>query len=222
MWLIFPVTFLIILALIIFIIIKTYTFKNKFFRWLAIIIPPLLLIYLIWIPFDIVAHLLWLPGQIAFLVSMISIITSFIKFFRLGKNKDERDKIKIRFIRPILTILIFLFATLCLNASRNSADDYAVNMSKRIQNTCNAEKLCPETIVGWGSIPKWEMGYSSEMFYGKYGTKYRITYSVSEDRQSFNMAVSHNIDEGFFIEGGVSKELSSNATTFKKKWEFWK
>ncbi|MDD4183692.1 MAG: hypothetical protein PHT53_07760, partial [Candidatus Omnitrophica bacterium] len=169
MWFVVPSIFLIILVLIIMIIVKTYTFKNKFFRWLAIVIPPILLIYLIWIPFDIVAHLLWLPGQIAFLISIVSIIINLINFIRLNNNKVGQDKIRIRFVRPMLTILVFLFALLCVNASRNSADNYAIDVSKRIQDVCNADKICPEAIAGWENIPKGEFWYSSVIVYGKYG-----------------------------------------------------
>jgi len=208
MWFIFPIIFLIIFVLIIWILAKTYTFKNKFFLWLAIIIPPLLLIYLIWVPFDMPTIVLWLPGMIVFLVSAISIIANFLKFIFLSKGqKDEKNKFKIRFIRPTLAILIFLFAFLCLAASQKSADNYAVNMSKKIQSECNAEKKCPENIAGWWNDLPELSGYTSAVLYGKYGTKYRVSYSVSEDKQSFNMAVRHNIDEGLSINGGVDKQL---------------
>ena len=206
MWLLPFAIFLLVVLLISVLMFKTYTFKSKFLRWLSIILPPLLLIYLIRIPFDIVAHLLWLPGQIAFLISIVSIIATFVKFIRLGKDKEEQNKIKIRFVRPILTILIFLFALLCLKASQKSADDYATITGKRIQGICNAEKSCPKKIDDWDNPP--DDGYlPSIIYYGKYGTKYMIYYSISKDGKEFDITVKHNIDEGLDISGGVGKEL---------------
>lgn len=198
---------LIIILIITVIISKTYAIKNKFLLWSAIIIPPLLLIYLIWIPVDMVTLLLWFPGAIAFLISAVSTIVNFVKFLRLSKDKKEEiGKIKIRLIRPMLTMLVFLFAILCLAASRKSADNYAATVGKKIQGICSAEELCPESIAGWSSVPE-ESGYNSVIFYGKYGTKYRVSYSVSKDRKSFNIEVKHNIDEGLSIKGGVGKQL---------------
>jgi hypothetical protein len=175
------------------------------------------LIYLIWTPFDFLIHILWIPGQIAFLISIISVIIKLIKLIRLDKTQKElRNQLKIRFIRPMLTILIFLFAVLCLRASRNSADNYAIATSRKIQEICNAKKLCPENIVEWQNVPE-ARGHNSSILYGKYGTKYRIFYSVSEDRQTFNMAIRHNIDEGLYIEGGVGKQLKIELPSNGKK-----
>ena len=114
-------------------------------------------------------------------------------------------------IRPALALIVFCLVLLSINFSLKSADDYALNKAKEIQQICNADKICPETVIGWerGSPGDW---YQSVIIYGRYGTKYRITYTASYDKKSFNLTVKHNIDEAFDISGGVNKEVVS------KKW----
>jgi len=80
---------------------------------------------------------------------------------------------------------------------------------KKIHVICNAQNNCPGRIEGWedGVEGDW---YSSFIIYGNFGAKFRITYKVADDGQSFRMTVKHNIDEGFDISGGVNKNFESD------------
>lgn len=203
---------LIVLFAVTFLIIFTFKIKNIIFRWIAIILPPLLLSLWAFIPIDMITILFWIVGFIITGVSGISLLLKLISFVKTNsKNKQERHFLKIQMIKPTLAIMVFCLVLLSINLSVKSADDFALRKAQKIHRICNADQTCPEMVPGWerGVPGDW---FQSVILYGRYGTKYRITYTVSDDKKSFSMTVKHNIDEAFDISGGVNKEVIS------KKW----
>ena len=193
-------------------IIFTFKIKNVIIRWVAIILPPLLLFLWVFIPIDMITILFWIVGFLIAGVSGISLLFKLISFLRIGsRNKQERQFLKIQMIRPVLALIVFCLVLLSINLSLKSADNYSLRKAQEIQRICNADQTCPEMVPGWerGVTGDW---FQSVTLYGRYGTKYRIIYTVSDDKKSFHMAVKHNIDEAFDIVGGVNKEVVS------KKW----
>ena len=181
----------------------TYRIKNAVLRWS---LPPLFLIPLYWVPWDIVSVLLWIPAIIAFLWSALSLIINNVRIIlRKSRGKPQIDYVRARFVRPAMTITIFLSVNFLVNQSLHSADEFAKETAMKVQYEANANGVCPEKIEGW-EPDRWNPN-DCMIIYGKYGTKYKIGYSTSEDRIEFSIGVRHNIDEGFYITGGVNKEL---------------
>lgn len=185
------------------IIFVTYRIKNDLLRWFFILSPPLSLITLIWIPSDIFTVIFWGPAMITAIYSGFSF---FIKAFLKAMN-SYKQPLRIVLIRPILTILIFTVASYIVELSIKSADTYAVETAKRIKQSCKNNLKCPDIIQGWNkSDAEW---LNCTTLYGKYGTQYPIRYRISEDGTEFTISVRHNIDEGFHVTGGISKDLEA-------------
>jgi len=203
-----PLHFLAVFVLICLLIAFTSKIKNPVLRWIAILSPPLCLIPLMFIPIDMFTIIFWELGFLLSLISTTSILARVAHLRKMGKEDTEaRSEQKIRLVRPVLTVAIFCLAILCVKASVKSADNYAIEMGKRIQAICNAQKICPERVEGWQDADR-RAWYSSVTSYGKYGAKFRIAYSIADDKQSFTISVRHNIDEGFRVSGGVNQTFT--------------
>jgi len=132
----FPSFFIIFLLFVCVLIVFTFKIKNPIFRWSAIIFPPLCLIPIIFIPIDMPTIMIWLLGFLVALISGRSILLRIIRFAKLGKAKtEERYEQKNRLVRPVLTVVIFCLAIICVKVSLKSADNYAIETGKK--NSCN-------------------------------------------------------------------------------------
>lgn len=190
-------------------IILLFSPEPKKISWPKLLIPPLFLIPLIWIPWDIITVTFWIPGIIVFIWSVISIFVQLtILIIRHFKKQYVPLYIKLQIIRPILAVTIFLIVVLAINLSLASADKYGIEAAKQIQTQCMEQGICHDKIDGW-DIEESEYGIRVSKLYGKYGTKYILRYSASDDKKEFTISVRHNIDKGFYIKGGVNKELKA-------------
>jgi hypothetical protein len=186
----------------------TYKIKNAVLRWSLVVIPPLFIIPLYWVPWDILTCLFWIPAIIAFLWSLLSLIINIVRIiFRKVRKKPQINFVKLRFFRPALTVIIFLFVHFFVNRSLSSADKFAKETAIKIQAQINTSGECPKKIEDWES-DKWDPNISIIM-YGKYGTKYPVRYHTFEDGKEFEISVRHNIDEGFFVSGGINRALTA-------------
>jgi hypothetical protein len=186
----------------------TYKIKNAFLRWLLILTPPLLIVPLYRIQQDILSMIVWLPAYIAFIWSIVSIIINIVRiiFIKLRK-KPYINYVKVRFVRPVLTIVIFLFVNFIVNQSLRSADEFAKQMGRKIQDETKINGVCPKTIQDW-EVDKYDPNINIT-WYGKYGTKYPLKYYTSENGKEFNIRVYHSIDRAFHVSGGVDRKLAA-------------
>jgi hypothetical protein len=184
----------------------TYKIKNVFLRWILIVTPPLLMIPLYWVPWDILTVLFWTPAIVAFLWSGLSLTINVVRIIlRKLRGKPQINYVRARFFRPVLTIAIFLSVNFFVNQSLHSADEFAKETARKVQAEANTNGICPERIEDW-ELDEWDPNISI-IRYGKYGTKYSVRYRPSENKKEFEISVRHNIDEALFISGGVEKEL---------------
>jgi len=195
-------------VLVILIVCITYRVHNPALRWFFIILPPLSLILLYWIPQNSAGMLYWIPASIAFLWSAISILVNTIIIVKKEiKHESLPALLKIKFIRPSLTIVICLTAIIAERQSLASADKYAIETAKNIQAIAKTSHNIPEKIDGWNEHT-WDSN-DCRIMYGKYGTKYPITYEYSSDKKEFTIWVRHSIDITFYIYGGVEIPLNA-------------
>lgn len=185
----------------------TYKIKNRYLRWGCIILPPFLLVPLVWIPWDIMSAGLWAPAMLAMLFSVGSVVVNVAVAVvrRVRKQDAVGRRLVVRLIRPLSVVCIFFCAVNTVALSMKSADIYAVELGRQIQQACDANGVCPEFVEGWEQSGGGQLVY--RILYGKYGTKYPLSYSVSEDGKEFMIKVRHNIDETFYVTGGVDRDL---------------
>ena len=160
------------------------------FEWLERIAPPLLLLPLFIIPFDIFTSLIWLACGIAVVVSL----------YNLCKRGNVNRK-----VRPALTIIIFFSAAIYMfnhTANvQNEIDNLAFATASIVQATCNSEGACPEPPLGW------------QMDRGRACTRVefmRACYNRYEDNLKFMIRVQHSMGNELLIRGGVNIELQKD------------
>ncbi|MHC4742243.1 MAG: hypothetical protein ACYS8Z_10040 [Planctomycetota bacterium] len=188
-------------------IVNPYKMKNRYWRWMWILLPPSLLVFLIWIPQDWFTSGIWLTAIISTFISVCSILVNVVVAIdrKVERGEPISRRLAVRLVRPVLVVCLFFFADNMVDLSMKSADIYAVELARQMQRICNANGICPE------SVKEWPYEYSEsdigQFYYGKYGTTYPIRYDVSEDGKEFEIMVFHNMDEDFYVTGGVNKEL---------------
>jgi hypothetical protein len=201
-------SFLIFAVVLVPIVLLTYRVKNPILRWCFIIIPPLFVILLYWIPWDILTMVFWVPAGVAFLWSIISIVINTLRtIIRRLCRKPQVSHFKIRFLRPAFTIAIFLAVAFSVHQSLLSANKYGIEAAKKIQGIVDANGICPEKVQGW-EVYKWDPNHCITR-YGKYGAKYPIRYMPSQNRREFTVMVYSNFDERLYVSGGVDLELKA-------------
>jgi len=152
---------------------------------------------------------IWLCAGIASIWSLISIIFRVIKIINRRLKKLPAYKYqRTQFIRPILTIIIYLCVIGVARLSLRSAELYGIKIAKQIQAQCKELGTCPETIDGW-DIEKDEYRIKVSKYYGEYGAKYLLSYGVYNDNIDFVIELMHHFEEGLIIRGGVNKELTA-------------
>jgi len=187
----------------------TYKIKNTFIRWPCIVLPPLSLVILVWIPQDLITVVVWRPAQVAMLFSICSIVVNVVVAIirRIRKQKAGGVSLVVRLIRPVMVVCIYFCVVSIVRLSIKSADIYAVQVGKQVQQSCDTNGLCPERIDGWDASVR--EGVQCEIWYGKYGTKYFLRYMISGEGKEFTILTKHNIDEAFYVTGGVNKNLAA-------------
>ena len=156
-------------------------------EWSGRIVPPLLLLPLFKINFDIFTSLIWLVCGIAAIQSLIN----------LFKKDDLKSK-----VRPALTFIIFFSAAIYMfnhTANvQNEIDNLARATASIVQATCKSEGICPE------SPPDWQRAHDRVCTRVEF---MRACYSRYEDNLKFYIRVRHSIDNKLLIRGGVNIEL---------------
>ena len=187
---------------------KKVSSKTKPPGWPAIILPPLPILLLCFVPLDMATTPIWLIGWIAFIISVIFILMRVIKILFLERSNNlQRKVLVLKLVRPLLVVIFVILAHLLIKLSIASADQYALKVAREIQRETKMKGVCPENIEGW-SPARYGCGHR-DILYGEYGTRYVIRYFFSEDKKEFEIIVRHNIDERCFITGGVNKPLKA-------------
>lgn len=179
------------------------------FKWSGKLIPPLGLLVFIVIPFDLVTSILWLIAGVVMLISIINLLRRIYSFLLLWRI-DGSLKIG-RFVenvtRPALSIICFLVAVNMVKMSIHSANAEALELALATKNYVESTGSCSSERPVWATekSPYDESHYS--MLYGKYGTKYRITYSCSPEYEKYSYSVRISQDETFSVVGKFNGNL---------------
>ncbi len=163
---------------------KTYGVKH----WLYQVIPPILMLCVLFTT-DKGTALVYLTG-IFILPVLISALSILVKLFKLKKRKYY-------LVRPLLTIIIFMFILAISQWTYKIALEQATSAAQLIHDECNSKSYCPENPSGWevdeSRIIKRDLG-----FWLKYSALY---YNNEKD---FTIRVYQGPDIGETIIGGVN------------------
>ena len=108
-------------------------------------------------------------------------------------------------VRPVLTIIFFFLILLISQWTYNMALEEATNAARIIHESCNKNKVCPESPDGW-EIDGSRRSRNDLGFW----FKYIASYSYKPD--SFTIHVYQGPDIGDDISGGVN--ISFNVSRY--------
>jgi len=182
-------------------------------------LPPFTILPLIFVPRDLFTSLIWFPALVAVAISLFTVVLrgALVIYFFVKNIKDQSENHIEKLVRPSLYLAVFTLVNSVLNNSIESANRFVFKNALAIQNSCNANQVCPSELPGWnqhGSSSKYESITQA-------GNSF-VTYSVHFNRDettNFTIYVRHNIDERFSISGGVDQKLIAkygHYASFKK------
>ena len=173
--------------------------KKSIFWWILQIIPPFIILPLSTMPMDISTGIFWLAGIIASFISLFSIGS---KVFAYLRSKEKQSAL-IDIIRPSLTIFFMILAISSVKYSLSRAENDAFETAKYVQKKCDSDNICPGYIPTWNRV---DGSFTCESLVGSFA-KYRVLYSVNEDKKEFSIMLRLNIDNHLYFYGGVGKEV---------------
>jgi hypothetical protein len=189
------------------ILILTYRVKNRIALWSLIIVPPLFLSALFVLPIRGpqsmgvgLPLLIFLP---------ISVVVLLVRIVQLVRNKSDK-MVRMKFVRPVLTVVMFIIVSNHYRALANQANSYAIGLAAQLQRQCDADGLCVLSIPGWQSettLLTHEPYCSSGVRLS--GIYYPMHYAASADKKSFTLTLVHGFNMEPSVEGGVGKSLKA-------------
>ena len=191
--------------------------KTKTKSWFSVLFPgclfvPLFLIgwgqSIIWLFFLLIWIIcaLWL-----FLISILNLFSLIMKRPVLYPNRKV-----LRALIPCIIIPVTFYISL---KSSHTANAYAVDVARTIQERIAIDGVCPKTIEGWKQQGSY---YRSTTSYGKYGAKYRVIYQTDSNQEQFDIRVIHFFEWVFVVRGGVGKELESSLNSHPLPLDYYK
>jgi len=188
-----------------------YQKMKPFAKWSLILLPPFFLLPYALLPIrDPKSMMLWYVANLFFWVSTISIVIHFIII--LSKPSDKLLRLKI--IRPALTITIYIFicflSNTIYNYSKKMAITYAINIGEKIQKESISTGNSPKSLGNWsvGQSITGNPDATSIDFY-KLAIPYEITYRQSENRKEFTVTLHVEYKTEVLVEGGVENDLTA-------------
>ncbi len=142
-----------------------------------------------------------LIGIVNFFIATVFIFKIAFDFFEL--HQIDKGRLIKRIVYPSLIFLVALgIWGLKINASKE-ADKFLTQTAREVQQQCKGNKKCPKSLMGWEG---------KQLLFKKYGDTFNLYYN-SEDEKSFSITLSHDIDSGIRITGGVEKDLNGESYT---------
>lgn len=174
--------------------------KNTTFIWFGRLCPPMAILILATVPFDLMTTLFWLIGGGVMVFSVLRIIYFSLELITklirktIKKTKDQQDLKFNKTIRPALCILFFFISSKLVSMSIYSANAKALELAfetneyVKKNKTCQKKELTPATKF-------------QTFRYGDYGTQYVVSYYCEPEQKRFTYRVRINIDESFSVIG---------------------
>ena len=162
------------------------------------VLPPLLLLVLVFIPVDVITILAWGVGAIAALVSVFTLARKVVAWLRTRRPDWMLA------IRPALTIVLFAVVTIVnrgkVSEEAQAADEVARAAAGEVQAACKRDAKCPAAPAGWSLDA--DTGRALKVV-----GRIPMRYDRSRDGAEFRVSVRHELEMALDIHGGVAKEL---------------
>ena len=171
--------------------------------WTAVVAPPLILLPLVIIPFDLLIFPFWLIGIVAMLISFWHIVYQLGRQYRAAIHSRKYGLDGKELLRPCLTIAVMLMAFISLLVSWNTVRAYALRVAEEVHSICIKRGECPEDMPGWTKDGSKYVSSAGPLM------RFPVFYRPTEDRKAFTVYVRWHIDSQLVVTGGVNSQLKS-------------
>jgi hypothetical protein len=162
------------------------------------VLPPLLLLLLVFVPVDVITVIAWLGGAFAAVFSLLRLAKLLLAQLR-SKRPDWSGA-----LRPALTVVLFVVAAAIarekIGEETAAADAFARAVAREVQAACTRDSRCPAAPAGW-------IADEGTRRARKVVGRIPLRYDVDRDAMTFRVSVRHAMESGLDINGGVGKEL---------------
>jgi hypothetical protein len=173
-------------------------------HWFGVLFPGIFFVPLFWFGWFSVLWFLFFLIWIYYFLRFLSLSLP-SGFAYLSKKPMPYPKQKV--LRVLLPSIIIPSAFLLSRQSCFTAYAFAVDVGQDIQDRISLGGTCPQHLEGWDVSPF--QSNKSTTYYGKFGAKYKVTYTVDTEEQTFIILVPHCVEYSFVVNGGKDVELKS-------------
>ena len=165
---------------------------------LSQILPPLLLLPLFVMPWDVTGLFYWIVCGIAALIALFNLLGSLSGLRRPDPTASHLAAWQAN-LRPLLTIAIFTVAVASGFAVEASTNRYAEELASRLQRSCKEQGRCLPAPEGWRAEGKYA--------HSDYG-HWKFTYVTNADQSEFGLWIYMRNEVEKCIHGGSTINLS--------------
>ncbi len=177
--------------------------------WLLVVLPPLGLLALWWIPFSRRTEFyIWTPPILALYISLVSIpirLCDIAHKWRQGEPDANRIRL-IRLLRPTLVVLIMCGLVARERMACYAFGSYATELAHHIQETCNSNGACPTTLEGCKLVEENPTYAASEQTITRIGRRALVRYENLVPANQFRLTVAYGRFRLTAL-GGVERDL---------------
>ena len=180
--------------LLIAMVLSTCKTKSPLLRWLFILLPPLVLLYvLLMFPYHrYTIHFIWFPAILALFVSTFSVVIRLILGVRQTITKSPGTlSIWLGLIRPVLVVAIVGGLIMRDRIAVRAAENYAKELTIEIQQSYDPNSVCSEILSDW-KVDENNPAYSKcSTDINRYGLRIPMKYENIKSAGKFNVSVSY-------------------------------
>lgn len=188
--------------------------KRPAVLWTFILFPPLCLVSLWWIPpARDTMHFVWVPAIVAMGLSLVSVLVRLCDMALLWRSRprDANRRRLIRLLRPALIVLIVGTLGARERLASGAIRTRAEILAQQIQQTCEEQGACPETIEGWDVLEENPTFRASERTVRRLGREATLRYENIIAANQFLIKVNYNGMTRYDFHGGVGRDLRASA-----------
>lgn len=190
----------------------THRVKRRYVLWIFILIPPLSLLSLWWIPWARnTMHFIWVPTIIAMWISLVSsLVRICIIAYNWNKRVSEISRPRlVKLVRPVMVVLIMGGLFVRERIAHELFKTYTIEFGQHIQEICDLEGKPPKRIEGWTIIEENPTICISESFITKIGRKASVRYENIIQANKFQILLNYGNLSYYNIRGGVGGNLKA-------------
>lgn len=206
------ILFVVLWSIVLSMVVLTSRVKRPVVLWGLVLLPPLCLIGLWWIPRSrSTEYVIWGPAIMALWISLISIPIRLCDIaYKWRRSTPDANRLQlVRLLRPVLVVLIMGGLVARERMVGNAFEAYTMELAQHIQRTCERQGTCPRTVEGWAVVEENPTFCASEHVITRIGRKALIRYENLIPANQFRLLVNYGDTAWLRASGGAETSLKA-------------